>query len=385
MRLSWCNNLLTFLGGIFLDKHKVSWLELFYDLVFVVAISSTNHLLTTVNNQPQHFFTIIGEYLLMIIPMWWAWAGQTMFLNRYRLIVKKLHYYTFVQMFFVMLMTASFNLNFDETYFTFLLGFIGIRVLTILQYHSVKRCIDSQTEKKVIQLLTNYFTFSLILSTTSLFFTGGTRYFILFLGIFLDIIIPLIKRKELVASPIDVGHLAERLGLFTLICFGETVVALITILNGETMDFTTLFYVMIAFILISLMWTSYYARLDMRIDKKQVTNGQLLLYSNLFMLIAITFFAAALHLGYKPSMPWQQINLLFIFSFFLFYSTKHFIFIYHPRKKVSKNTLQKIIGLGILIILLGCVFLIVAIQPIWTLIVLICFSALDNIILYKES
>lgn len=103
------------------------------------------------------------------------------------------------------------------------------------------------------------------------------------------------------------------------------------------------------------------------------------------MLIAITFFAAALHLGYKPSMPWQQINLLFIFSFFLFYSTKHFIFIYHPRKKVSKNTLQKIIGLGILIILLGCVFLIVAIQPIWTLIVLICFSALDNIILYKES
>ena len=130
-----------------MDKHKVSWLELFYDLVFVVAISSTNHLLTTVNNQPQHFFTIIGEYLLMIIPMWWAWAGQTMFLNRYRLIVKKLHYYTFVQMFFVMLMSASFNLNFDETYFTFLLGFIGIRVLTILQYHSVKRCIDSQTEK----------------------------------------------------------------------------------------------------------------------------------------------------------------------------------------------------------------------------------------------
>lgn len=368
-----------------MDKHKVSWLELFYDLVFVVAISSTNHLLTTVNNQPQHFFTIIGEYLLMIIPMWWAWAGQTMFLNRYRLIVKKPHYYTFVQMFFVMLMTASFNLNFDETYFTFLLGFIGIRVLTILQYHSVKRCIDSQTEKKVIQLLTNYFTFSLILSTTSLFFTGGTRYFILFLGIFLDIIIPLIKRKELVASPIDVGHLAERLGLFTLICFGETVVALITILNGETMDFITLFYVMIAFILISLMWTSYYARLDMRIDKEQVTNGQLLLYINLFMLIAITFFAAALHLGYKPSMPWQQINLLFIFSFFLFYSTKHFIFIYHPRKKVSKNTLQKIIVLGILIILLGCVFLIVAIQPIWTLIVLICFSALDNIILYKES
>lgn len=366
-----------------MEKHKVSWLELFYDLVFVVAISSTSHLLTTVNQQPRHFFAIIGEYLLMIVPMWWAWAGQTMFLNRYRLILKKPHYYTFIQMFFVMLMTASFNLNFNETYFTFLLGFVGIRVLTIVQYHSAKRCIDNPADKKIIQLLTTYFTFSLVLSSTSLFFTGFPRYFILFFGIFLDIVMPLINRKKLRDSPVDVSHLAERLGLFTLICFGETVVALIAILNGQTMDVSTLLYVIAAFVAISLMWSSYYAHLDWIIDKKQLTNGQLLLYSNLFMLISITLFAAALHLGHHPVLPFRLINLLFIFSFLLFYSTKHFIFIYHPRKKVAKKTVRKIIGLGVFVILFGSIAFVVSITPIWILAVLIVLSSLDNFISYE--
>lgn len=187
--------------------------------------------------------------------------------------------------------------------------------MTILQYHSVKRCIDNTADQKVILLLTNFFTLSLILSSTSLFFTGFTRYFVLFLGIFLDIAIPLINHKKLTAAPVDVGHLAERLGLFTLICFGETVVALIAILNGQTMIVSTLFYVGIAFIVIVLLWKSYYDRLDLVIDKEQTTNGQLLLYSNLFMLIAITLFAAALHLGAHQVLPLQLIDLLLAFAF----------------------------------------------------------------------
>ena len=374
-----------FLGGIFLEERKVSWLELFYDLVFVVAISSTNHLLTTVNHQPQDFFMIIGEYLLMIIPMWWAWAGQTMFFNRYGHRLKKPHYYMFMQMFFVMLMTASFNLNFNETYLTFLIGFIGIRFMTILQYHSVKRCIDTKADQKVILLLTNFFTLSLILSSTSLFFTGFTRYFVLFLGIFLDIAIPLINHKKLTAAPVDVGHLAERLGLFTLICFGETVVALIAILNGQTMIVSTLFYVGIAFIVIVLLWKSYYDRLDLVIDKEQTTNGQLLLYSNLFMLIAITLFAAALHLGAHQVLPLQLIDLLLAFAFFLFYSAKHFIFIYHPKKKFSRATFRKIIGLGLSICLLAGFLLYLVVPPIWMLILIGIASLIDNLIQYEEE
>lgn len=237
--------------------------------------------------------------------------------------------------------------------------------------------------RKVVKLLRNYFTMTILISSSSIFFDGSLRYFILFLGMFLDIVIPLFNHNRLNSAPVDVAHLAERLGLFTLITFGETVVALIGILTGKTNHIETLLYVGLSFLVIILIWWSYYDQMDDVIDKEQETNGQLLLYSNLFLLLAVTFFAAALHLGAQQHVQPKVLVHLFFMSFFLFYSVKHFIFNRHRKGEIERKMIKRILLLGSLII--GMYLLALIVHP-SVLIILICLavlSLLDNQLRYQ--
>src|SRR5690349_18249642 len=56
----------------------VSWTELFYDLVFVVAIANLGH----------HFMRAPGlgtaaEFVALFGMLWWAWASLTFLVDRY--------------------------------------------------------------------------------------------------------------------------------------------------------------------------------------------------------------------------------------------------------------------------------------------------------------
>jgi len=66
------------LRGIEPDRNRrATWLELFFDLVFVVAIAIGLNL--------DHDPTVGGflQYLALFVPVWWAWAGFTYYANRF--------------------------------------------------------------------------------------------------------------------------------------------------------------------------------------------------------------------------------------------------------------------------------------------------------------
>jgi len=60
----------------------VDWLELFYDLIYVVVIARLAHIVLEGHDGQ------IGphEYLVfftLFVPVWWSWIGHTMFENRF--------------------------------------------------------------------------------------------------------------------------------------------------------------------------------------------------------------------------------------------------------------------------------------------------------------
>ena len=57
---------------------RVSWLELFFDLFFVVIISSVSH-----NVSVNLSWTGISELILSFLPVWWVWIGFTMYNERF--------------------------------------------------------------------------------------------------------------------------------------------------------------------------------------------------------------------------------------------------------------------------------------------------------------
>jgi low temperature requirement protein LtrA len=59
------------------ERHS-TWLELFFDLVFVVAVAELGHNLS--DDPTARGF---GEFVALFVPVWWAWAGFTFYANRF--------------------------------------------------------------------------------------------------------------------------------------------------------------------------------------------------------------------------------------------------------------------------------------------------------------
>jgi low temperature requirement protein LtrA len=53
------------------DLRHATWMELFYDLVFVVAISALGGRLSD-DYSPAGILQFVG----LFIPVWWAWSGR---------------------------------------------------------------------------------------------------------------------------------------------------------------------------------------------------------------------------------------------------------------------------------------------------------------------
>ncbi|WP_346764162.1 low temperature requirement protein A [Bacillus sp. N1-1] len=206
---------------------RVLWQELFFDLIFVAAIAKATHVLLHLENGviPLDY---LFKFVLIFIPIWWSWVGQTLYTNRFGEERLSHRLFMILQMFFMVVLTASLSPDFDSYYIPFLIGYIGVRFVTALQYIYTIRDVHG-AERGVATRLGYGFLIGIVISLLSVFFDSWIRYFFLYLGIFVDILVPILNRKYLKKVPVNTPHLLERFGLLTIILFGESIVSLVAI------------------------------------------------------------------------------------------------------------------------------------------------------------
>jgi low temperature requirement protein LtrA len=325
-------------------EKKVTWLELFYDLLFVAAVSKASHVLLHVETG-----TIPLEYLfkfiLIFVPIWWAWVGQSVFVNRFGQDVFSHRIFLILQLFFVLIMTASLSVNFDQYYVSFLVGYVGLRAMTAIQYLTVHKN-EEADRKSTAWYLGSRFWIGLVISSLSLFFDSWVRYVVLYAGIIVDILLPLVGRKYLVKSPINTHHLLERFSLFTLILLGESVVSILAVLQSSHWTWQSILFALLTFLLIIAMWWQYFDNVEKKVDKSIETAGQTIIYGHLFIYISLSMIAASIQLLFL-----EQLNYIFMVCFIFgsvllyFFSTS---LVFHKYRR-----LQQRLGMFHLALLLG--------------------------------
>jgi low temperature requirement protein LtrA len=60
------------------DDRRATWLELFFDLVFVVAVAQLSNALSA--DRTLHGFVV---FCGLFVPIWWAWVGFTFYADRF--------------------------------------------------------------------------------------------------------------------------------------------------------------------------------------------------------------------------------------------------------------------------------------------------------------
>ena len=314
-----------------MEEKKVSWLELFFDLVFVTAVSYTTSLFVSIEHHPGHMGKYLGEYLLMVFPMFWLWSGQTMFMNRYGQHLRRPEVFMLPQMFCFILMTASFDFAFAHTYHSYLASYLGLRLLTVLEYALTAKKLEGP-QKEVATLLGRLFVPGLLIPFSSLFFPEQWRYTVMYGGIISDMLLPLLFRRRLLKAPVHMGHLAERFGLFVLITFGESLVSVAAVLSGHTREAAMLLFSILCFINVCLMWLLYFHAYENLVDRGTRTNGQVLLYGHFFILIAIMLLAGNIELMAAAKLPVVVLTTLLFGPMLVFFLAANLVFFRHRKR-----------------------------------------------------
>lgn len=279
------------------DVKRADWLELFFDLVFVYAIAKATH--TIAHPHDGHIAAqSYGLFFLIIIPIWWAWTGHTLFSTRFGTADTTHRLLTLSQMLAALFLTAFISPDFDPNYLGFLTCYLVVRLLLIVMY--LRAATQDPSAAPVAYGLSIGFAIGLAVALSSLLFDPPWRYLALFAGIAIEIASPIFLRSKLKAFPVDKHHLPERFGLLTIILLGESVVALGSPMSDTAWAALTVPSAVLGFTVLAAAWWLYFSLTDERIIGRELGHGQRIIYGHLPLYAGLAIVANFVRFAINP-------------------------------------------------------------------------------------
>lgn len=205
------------------ESHRVaSPLELFFDLVFVVAVSLSSGELHH-GETAGHIGPAVGSYLAVFFAVWWAWMNFTWFASAFDTDDWAYRVLTVVQMAGALVMAAGTPAAMNEgDWLVVTLGYVLMRLAMVAQWLRAAAAGPALRATALryaggiaaVQLL---WVLRLLLPDQ-----GGLPVFLLL--VILELAVPPFAERA-GRTPWHPHHIAERYSLFTLIVLGESILA----------------------------------------------------------------------------------------------------------------------------------------------------------------
>jgi low temperature requirement protein LtrA len=343
-------------------SRRATWLELFYDLVYVVVIAKLAHLIT----HPHDGHVSLYQYALfatLFVPVWWAWTGHMMFQNRFDPDDVPQKLLTLLQMLAACLMAVFITGAFADSTNAFALSYVAIRTLLIVMYWRVHRLGGEHTN--VTRLLMTGFSCGALLWLISVFFPGPWKFWLWGAGLLVDMITPWLGRERLSKASVHAAHLPERLGLLSIIVLGESVVSIIGGIEGSGITGATVVATVFGFLLLGAIWWLYFHSLETSLMNAEYTNGQLAIYGHLPVYLGLVTIAAGVRFGITGELSSVETGALLCGGMLLFLLPLQII---HWSRLSGKRARQFVVTNVVLnSVMAGLGLLSVFLTPIWIL------------------
>src|SRR5688572_10768711 len=202
----------------FHSERKVTWLELFFDLVFVAAVAQVAEPLR------EHYrFDELLRFAPLFLLIWWAWTGRTMFTTRFDTDDRVQRALTILEMFAIAIMAANARESLaSRSSAGFAAAYAGVRVVLMVHYLRASRLAGARS--LAFSHLAGHGV-AAVLWLLSALAPVPVRLAIWIAAFTIDLATPWAAVNHDVRTPPHPAHLPERFGLFTLILLGESLVA----------------------------------------------------------------------------------------------------------------------------------------------------------------
>ncbi len=248
-----------------IDKErKASWLELFYDLMFVTVLSQLSHYLF---RHPT--FEGVGIFIFLFIPAWWIWNSITYYNERYEVNDIRHRIFIFICMIPMAGLAFSIHSAIGDKANIFALSYIFSRLLIIYLWLTAG---ESKLESKLAYIFTAGFMISVALWVASVFVPAPGKYFFWGTGLLIEMLTPLATLSIQARLPkISASHIPERFGLLIILTIGETVIGSVNgLAANEEFTLLTGIYCALGLCISFLLWWLYIDHVMYRIFKRNV-------------------------------------------------------------------------------------------------------------------
>ena len=210
------------------QERKVSWLELFYDLVYVAAISQLTHQLTAHTTWSQ-----LSYLLLLFCMIFWSWVNGSQFYDLHGSDSIRTRLLTFWQMLGVAAIAISIQDAFQGNYKTLTFSFAFIEIMITYLWWSVG--FWDPSHRQFSRFYTNNFLIAFGLLIVSAFVENKYVTPIWIVVLLLNLTPGLIGARAIVRGIKERGQIfsasetiVERFGLFTIIVLAESILGTVS-------------------------------------------------------------------------------------------------------------------------------------------------------------
>lgn len=269
---------------------KVTWLELFFDLVFVAAVAQVA--------SPLHHHYTPGEvfrFVVLFVLIWWAWTGHATFATRFAGDDAAQRSLTVLQMFVVAAMAANATDPLDSRSSAgFAAAYAVMRLILVVQYFRARHVPAAATLSR--RHLTGHGVAG-AMWLASAFVPAPTRFVLWTAALAIDLATPWFTVNHAVEAPPDGEHLPERYGLFTIILLGEVIVG---VMHGmQSQEYWTPVAASAAFgglLLAFSLWWLYFEALDI-VRERRVTSRRDAVRFHLWIFAHLPFYIGVVSAG----------------------------------------------------------------------------------------
>lgn len=303
----------------FNEIRQATWLELFFDLIFVVALGKITHLLSHVHDGHLSHGVWL-KFVLLFIPLWWIWIGHTTYSNRFDADERPHRVATLLLMFLLILFSVLIDQEMDRNFHLFAGVYVGARLLIAGFYFNAAK---SYPDKKGFCIpMGRIYAAGAFISLSAVFFELPLAAFVFYAGILFDIFVPLILKKKIVFFPVDKDHLVERVGLLAIILLGESIISLSNGITSVSWQMQTIVTASTGFVLLGMIWWIYFDSFPFLTESKKDPNGTAIMFSQLLTYMALAVMANTIRHAILNDLNLEEFRVMAITGMLLFYCGK---------------------------------------------------------------
>ena len=275
------------------ERHA-SYLELFFDLVFVVAIAQLAHELVI-----DHSLEGFAIFAALYLPVFIAWQGFSIYADRFDTDDVVFRLVLLMGMLAILALSVQIPDVVHGSSTGFVLAYVVLRSLMIALYLRSYRHVR-EARPLIVRYAAGY-SLGVGLWLVSLAFPAPVRYVLWGVALAWEYSLPVLFRRWHASIPVHTSHLPERFALFTIIVLGESVVAVALGTADSEWQLSSAAIAALGFFAAAAIWWTYFGGGSELALQRSVTPVLVFAHAHIPLLAALTAVGAGISLAIEQA------------------------------------------------------------------------------------